>query len=458
MRRKIGYVVLLILSCLILVCLPNEKTVPQETESEEQNPIVHKMNILLNLFGIKEERPATIHLEHKTQNERIGVVIKNNRYSSIYHDEIEIEDSRGNQWRFLNAKEEKEKHICLTGETENRFVVNTLERNQSFGGFRGDLHLYAEEEGYVLVNELPLEEYLCGVVPGEMPASYPREALKAQAVCARSYAYDKLLHPRYEKYGAHLDDSTAFQVYGTGAERDSTNEAVRITEGEVLLKGETEVLETWYYSTSMGNGRECLLKEDRLEAREGWQMYLQELANEETFQDIISNVDEKDLEYQEKLYRWTVEFSAKDFCKNLYKKLKQLNSLKGDSVEEFQQVKNIEVTKRGQGGVVEEIRIETEKGSFLVEGESDCRRVFCLESSYIKDQYGTLWEGMELLPSGFFTIETSTNKENVVGYKLCGGGFGHGRGMSQNGAKGLALRSYSYEEILSFFYGEDGDL
>lgn len=458
MRRKIWYFVLLLVSCLILLCLPKEKTDNQETDTEVQNPIVHKMNLLLNLFGMKEERPVAVHLSKEISDERIRVIIKNNDYSSVYHDKIGIEDSLGNHWNFPNAKKEKEKLICLIGEEKNRFIVNTLDRNQRFGGFRGDLYLYAEEEGYVLVNELPLEEYLYGVVPGEMPASYPKEALKAQAVCARSYAYDKLLHPRYERYKAQLDDSTAFQVYGTGVEKDSTNEAVRITEGEVLMNGDTEVLETWYYSTSMGNGREYLLKDDRLEERKSWQLYLQELTDEETFQAIIRNVDEKDLECKEKLYRWTVEFKEKDFCENLYKKLNQVNSIKGDSVEEFQQVKNMEVIKRGQGGVVEEIRIETEKGSFLVEGESDCRRVFCLESACIKDQYGTLWEGMELLPSGFFTIETSTNKENVIGYKLCGGGFGHGRGMSQNGAKGLALKGYSYEEILSFFYGEDGDL
>ncbi len=456
MRKKIRYVVLLLLCFLILICLPNEKKAPQETEGE--SPVVHNMNILLNLFGIKEEKPATIHLEHKTGEERIRIVIKNNGYSSIYHEEIEIEDSKGNHWRFCNAKAEQEKNICLIGEEENRFIVTTLDRNQTFGGFRGDLYLYAEEDGYVLVNELPLEAYLYGVVPGEMPASYPLEALKAQAVCARSYAYDKLLHPRYERYTAHLDDSTSFQVYGTGAERDSTNEAVRITEGQVLLQGETEVLETWYYSTSMGNGREYLLKENRLEDRGSWQGYLQDLTEEEAFQAVICTVDEQDLENQEKLYRWTVECFDKDICEKLYDKLKQLPSIQGDALERFQYINNLEVTKRGQGGVVEEITIVTEKGSYSVEGESNCRKLLCLESAEIRDQYGTLWEGMELLPSGFFVIETSTNNENVIGYKLCGGGFGHGRGMSQNGAKGLALRGYSYEEILMFFYGEDGDL
>ena len=52
-------------------------------------------------------------------------------------------------------------------------------------------------QGLVLINELPLEEYLYSVVPSEMPASYPMEALKAQAVCARTYGYRYLAQPGY---------------------------------------------------------------------------------------------------------------------------------------------------------------------------------------------------------------------------------------------------------------------
>lgn len=57
-----------------------------------------------------------------------------------------------------------------------------------------------------------------------------------------------------------------------------------------------------------------------------------------------------------------------------------------------------------------------------------------------------------LLPSGFFVITTGKEKGNVVGYSLIGGGFGHGVGMSQNGAKEMAKSGYSAQEILLFFY------
>jgi len=69
--------------------------------------------------------------------------------------------------------------------------------------------------------------------------------------------------------------------------------------------------------------------------------------------------------------------------------------------------------------------------------------------------YARIKEVMEmpnLLPSGFFVLDAIQKDQNVVGYKLIGGGFGHGVGMSQNAAKTMAFKGYSCEEILTFFY------
>ncbi len=107
-----------------------------------------------------------------------------------------------------------------------------------------------------MVNELLLEEYLYAVVPSEMPASYPLEALKAQAVCARTYAYARILHAGLPEYGAHVDDSTSYQVYNNILENAQTTKAVRETKGELLYYGE-ELADTYYYSTSCGYGTGC---------------------------------------------------------------------------------------------------------------------------------------------------------------------------------------------------------
>lgn len=100
--------------------------------------------------------------------------------------------------------------------------------------YAGTLDLYATSEGVVMVNELPLENYLCKVVPSEMPASYQKEALKAQAICARSYAYRQIMDYAYPEYQAHVNDSTDYQVYNNSASQQAATEAVQETAGKVL--------------------------------------------------------------------------------------------------------------------------------------------------------------------------------------------------------------------------------
>ena len=101
---------------------------------------------------------------------------------------------------------------------------------------------------FAFVNEVLLEEYLYTVVPSEMPAYYHEQALMAQAVCARTYAYTKMKNAGLKDLGAHLDDSTSFQVYNNIDEQVRTTNAVRNTLGQIVLKN-NETMETMYYST-----------------------------------------------------------------------------------------------------------------------------------------------------------------------------------------------------------------
>ena len=118
-------------------------------------------------------------------------------------------------------------------------------------GYRGIFEIRKYPEGYGVVNELPLEQYLYGVVPSEMPASYERDALCTQAVCARSYACIQLMRGDYAALGAHVDDTTNYQVYRKQEEDPDTNLAVDDTVGEVV-KYQGEVAETYFFSTSCG--------------------------------------------------------------------------------------------------------------------------------------------------------------------------------------------------------------
>jgi stage II sporulation protein D len=116
------------------------------------------------------------------------------------------------------------------------------------GAYRGRMVLTREGSGVLAVNHVSLEHYLYGVVPAEMPASWPEEALNAQAVVARSYALTS------RSSGGVFDvwADVRSQVYGgVGSEIASTTAAVRATRGRVVTVG-GEVAQTFFFSTSGG--------------------------------------------------------------------------------------------------------------------------------------------------------------------------------------------------------------
>ena len=149
--------------------------------------------------------------------------------------------------------EETDRIYLTTSVNTGKWEINSIIRNRERADYRGSLEIVKTDTGLAVINELMLEEYLYGVVPSEMPASYPMESLKAQAVCARTYAYRNMQVAGLPEFGAHVDDSTAFQVYGNTEERAETTEAVKATKGEIIFYGQ-QPADTYYYSTSCGYG------------------------------------------------------------------------------------------------------------------------------------------------------------------------------------------------------------
>ncbi len=141
----------------------------------------------------------------------------------------------------------------LTG----KVVIKNCSRSQGIPSYRGQMEFLRTEDGIVAINEVLLEEYLYSVVPSEMPAKYPFEALKAQAVCARTYAYGHMEHAGYPQYGAHVDDSTSYQVYNNILEQESSTTAVKETYGQLLRTENGSLAGTYYYSTSCGVGSDA---------------------------------------------------------------------------------------------------------------------------------------------------------------------------------------------------------
>ena len=104
------------------------------------------------------------------------------------------------------------------------------------------------------------------------------------------------------------------------------------------------------------------------------------------------------------------------------------------------------------GGAAETVRIEGEKGSMEIEGEYQIRKFLSAKGWPIQKNDGTVSCEMELLLSACFIVVPEKEGETAVSFTFYGGGYGHGVGMSQNGAKHLAEQGKSYEEILRYFY------
>jgi SpoIID/LytB domain protein len=137
--------------------------------------------------------------------------------------------------------------VTVTGGASTT-LRGTGENGLANGSYRSRLVLSRDGSGVLVVNNVGLEQYLYGVVPSEMPASWPAEALKAQAVVARSYAL-KSRRPT-EAYDVFADVRS--QVYrGVAAETTASNAAVNATRGRVVTVG-GEIAQTFFFSTSGG--------------------------------------------------------------------------------------------------------------------------------------------------------------------------------------------------------------
>lgn len=372
----------------------------------------------------------------------VRVVIRTNGFREIAHPNVELSADHG---MILRAGEEQQEigagevlRIApddgrfaggtirmQTKEESDRLRIHTLKRGYGIPDYGGSLELYATGEGIVIVNEIPLEDYLCAVVPSEMPASYEPEALKCQAVCARSYAYCQMLAFGYPEYSAHVDDSVSYQVYGNSKEQETTTRAVLETAGQRLWY-QGQVVKTYYYSTSSGYSTSV----------EAWGSAV---TNDTQYLQGVSIRNEAGAFYEEQLpwYRWKAVIPGKTLS----------NLLEQNTGNKLGKLQNLTVTKKGAGGVVLQITATGTKGDITVDTENKIRSALGGSGYEITKQDGTVVKSTKLLPSAFFTITKSGDH-----YIIEGGGYGHGIGMSQNGANEMAKAGKNYEQILQFFY------
>lgn len=440
--------------------------------------------------------------------ENIRVLLHNTGYGSIYHDKVEFTcttDYTISNEDGETAYKAGETVVVEAGSTmmssgritiapdseKGKVKLLSIERSTGVPKYRGIIEITEGEKGLLIVNELPLEEYLYAVIPSEMPTYYGLEPLKVQAVCARSYAYRHLLANSLSSYGAHVDDSVSYQVYNNIEENEDSILAVKDTYGKVVKYGQ-EVITAYYFSTSCGhttnvedvwaNGKETPYLTGRLmeveEDSEGVSAQTEEsriykdLKKEENFRSFINDREFATYDSGFNWYRWHVTINAEDIKKNIDKKLagryeanpELIQTLTKGSVKNkdavFESIPvdtvgdivSITVTKRETGGIIYELMITGTKNTVLVRTEYNIRVLLSPNNStvYRLDETGV--DNLSLLPSAFFVIDNNKDGKKLASVTLTGGGYGHGVGMSQNGVKSLADAGKSYDEIVRYFY------
>lgn len=426
-----------LLKCFILViCIICIALLLVISHSSEEAPV--KNDISQNVIQENEKAYFQSEIQKKQtgSTRMIRVLLLDSDYKSNYQESIQLQiqgtylvnngvygEALAGQIVEITGEHEwfRDNHIWLSPSTEqDTITINSIERALGHPSYHGTLHIYKNEQGLWLVNELPLETYLTAVVPSEMPSYYAPEALKAQAVCARTYAAVHMQRAELESFHADVDDSVAYQVYQNYAATSETIAAVEATAGQIMMQNGSPV-NAYYFSTSHGETSTDQVWEAAVPAAH--------LQNVECLYD-----------QEEPWYQWEVTFTQAE-----------LNAAVKRIYPEITQVNHIEVTKRDDAGTAIMLTITTDKGDVLIENEYDIRSTLSPYGLVITRQDGSQVNGSSLLPSAYFTVEAVENNGGKE-YHINGGGFGHGVGMSQNGAQNMAEEGMTYQEILHYFY------
>ncbi len=419
-------------------------------------------------FILENGRVCAALIKKVPELELIRVLVGTEGYRGYYHDTVEITADCGYTVETGEGKThyaagdvctftketmgtEEGRRRIVPDRADGKLTVRNLKRASGAPAYRGTLELEGRDEGLLLVNEVTVEEYLYAVLPSEMPSSFGTEALKAQAICARSYAYKALFANRYAQYGAHVDDSVACQVYNNTGETNEAVLAVKETHGQVLFFGD-EVAQCYYYSTSSGH---------TAAASEVWE-------NGEDIPYLQGKPTSYDVESP--WYRWQTFLSLDELEETVEEALKSRYSTVPEQIltydkekEEFVEqpieavgeIESIRVREYGVGDLATELLIVGSKGVFLVKNEYNIRSVLAPEEALIYRENGENVNGAALLPSAFITLQKGTYR-GETGYLVAGGGYGHGVGMSQCGADVMAREGHTCEEILEEYYPGTG--
>ncbi|MEB3310672.1 MAG: SpoIID/LytB domain-containing protein [Snowella sp.] len=304
--------------------------------------------------------------------------------------------------------------------------------------YGGSLKLQPNAYGtYTLVNTVPLEVYLRGVVPHEIGSNAPENATKAQTIIARTYALRNLR--RFEADNYQLCASTHCQVYyGLKDTSPKADKAIAETRGLVLTY-QNELVDALYSSTTGGvtarfsdvwNGEERPYLQAVIDSPKNlWDLSQQSLENEADFRKFI-NLKDGFNESERRMFRWRYQNTLEE----LNRDLKTYLGKRKHPLANFTTIQSMQVTQRSPSGRILILEVQTDKGVIEL-AKNEARSAFSSPRSTL-----------------FYVDPIYDKQKQLTGYAFVGGGLGHGVGMSQFGSYKLAQLGWSPEKILAFYY------
>lgn len=449
-------------------------------------------------YILKDGKICAAIITKDASAEKIRVVIGTTGFNELIHTNIKLTATTDYTLSYINeVKTYKKGEIFeITPDIFNntsriyinpisndgRIELQSIKRNSgNTPQYRGTIEIAKQGDGYSIVNDLGLEEYLYCVVPSEMPTSYGLEAAKVQAITARSYAYNQIFSNKYYKYGANVDDSIQSQVYNNTPENQNSTKAVNDTKGQVLTYNGA-VISANFFSTSAGvtaNSGDVWMNTSTKKFPADTPVYLStvkqyqdeefgDLSKEENADKFFRNQEIKSYDSEFSWFRWNVTMTMKELSASINANIKERynanksaiktliseNVYRSLDIDTIGELKDIQVLKRGDGGNIMEILLIGTKATVKVATEYNIRTLLkpvkYLENGQdivLNRKDGTKLVNYSLLPSSFFTMDK--NNDSITFY---GGGNGHGAGMSQNGVKAMSDKGYTYEQILLHYY------
>ncbi|MEL6930125.1 MAG: SpoIID/LytB domain-containing protein [Cyanobacteria bacterium J06600_6] len=322
--------------------------------------------------------------------------------------------------------------------SQNLVKVNTTNKSQAARLYGGSLRLQPNAHGeFTLVNRVALETYLRGVVPYEIGANAPAQAVAAQTIIARTYALRNLRRFTVDDY--QLCATVHCQVYkGLNDANPTSDRAIAKTAGLVLTY-DNELIDALYSSTTGGvtagfedtwDGKQRPYLQPVIDApKPFWNLLKYPLNNEKTFKHFIGLKRGFNETGRKGVFRWHKSRSIANLNQDLRKYLRKTRHPLAD----FQTIKSMKVHQRSKSGRMLALNIETDLGRLQ------------LHKNEIRS-------ALQPPRSTFFYLEPIYKNKQLTGYSFIGGGFGHGVGLSQYGSYNLANLGWTAEQILAFYY------